>query len=89
MTTLFRQFFVWKWLSEREALRYCCFENLETGRFCVQNVDFIHLPPNETSLRQQERMIAELFIETSPLERAQWFDTVIAAIAAHDSDFSN
>ncbi len=86
--SLLRQIFIWKKLDADSAVRYCCFENLETRNFCVQNADFFSLPIDWKCLQQAEERIVELFIESAPHERCEWYDSLSSAIEAHDFDFS-
>jgi hypothetical protein len=89
MATLYRQIFVWKQDDETQAVRYCCFQNLSSGRFSVQNADFFRLSNVHDRLPQLEQQIVELFIETEPSERSQSFETLQEAINAHDADFKD
>lgn len=88
MNTLYREIVIWRRKSEAEAVRYSCFENLETGRFCVQLADFIQLPLSDTQTHQQQRNRFELFIE-GQLESCDWHDSVKVAIEAHDLLFED
>lgn len=88
MDTLLRELFVWKRLGAGEAVRYVCFEDLSTGRFCVQSADFYRLPVKPELLRQLELQAVELFLEQSPLDRCEWHASVEAAIEAHDRHFA-
>lgn len=85
---LYREIPVWKHRGDGSALCYRCFESLPDHRFCVQSADYFRLPLDETVLRQHERQMVELFIETEPGARAGWHPSLEAAIAAHDAEFT-
>jgi hypothetical protein len=88
MNTLYREIVIWRRNSDVEAVRYSCFENLETGRFCVQLADFIQLPINDEQAHHQQRNRVELFVE-GQLESCDWHGNLKAAIEAHDAMFEN
>ncbi len=80
---------VWRALSPTRAIRYNCVQNLRTGRFCVWTADFVE--PSMTSNADQERYFVERVLDWSldDPEQPDWFESVEAAIAAHDADFGN
>lgn len=88
MKTLYREIVIWRRNSDVEAVRYCCFENLETSQFCVQLADFIQLPINDEQAHHQLRNRVELFVE-GQLESCDWHGSLKAAIEAHDAMFEN
>jgi hypothetical protein len=88
MNTLYREIAVWRRNGDAEAVRYSCFEDLETGRFCVQLADFVRLPLDDAQTHHQQRNRVELFIE-GQLENCGWHDSLKVAIEAHDAMFEN
>jgi len=80
---------VWKRVSGKELLRYRCFRNLETNRYCVQSADFYSFPLDTAQARNLEKQCYELFAERLPDERATSFASIDEAISAHDRDFCN
>lgn len=88
MINLYTEIMVWKRLDDKSAVRYFCLGNVKTKKYAVQNADFFRLPFKELQFRASERQLIELFIEISPLERCNWFDTIEEAISAHDQDFA-
>lgn len=80
---------VWRALSPVQAVRYNCVQNLESGLFRVCTADF--LTPDASHDSEQARYFIENILEHSPdsVEQPEWFDTVEAAIEAHDRDFGN
>jgi hypothetical protein len=78
---------VWQRLSERSCVRYSCFKDLSTGKYGVQSADFYRLPVDEQLRRQHDIQFFELFMEEDPQERCAWFDSLEAAIEAHDEQF--
>jgi hypothetical protein len=87
VTTMFKSFDVWKKTSTAQLVRYRCFEDTDTRKFCVQSADFYNLPIQTERLVQLEKQFIELMIEQSPFERSGSFDSVEEAIAHHDSEF--
>ncbi len=77
-----------KSLGDTSAVSYCCLKRLATGQYAVQNADFFGVPLEDKQFRYFEKQFAELFIEVSPSERCDWFDSVEEAIMAHERDFS-
>lgn len=88
MNTLYREITIWRRNSDAEAVRYSCFENVETGRFCVQLADFVQLPLKDEQAHHQQRNRVELFIE-GQLEACDWHDSLKTAIKTHDATFEN
>jgi hypothetical protein len=84
---MFKSFDVWKKISTARLVRYRCFEDADTGKFCVQSADFYNLPIKEEQFVQSEKQFLELMIEESPFVRSGAFDSLAEAIAHHDSEF--
>ena len=87
MTPLYQAIDVWKKVSKTRVVRYRCFRNLSSGRFSVQSADFYGVPLDLKQVANLERQHAELFVEQGPDDRASSFDSLEAAIEAHDKDF--
>jgi hypothetical protein len=85
---LFKTIDVLKRISDSEAVRYRCFQSLDTGKYSVQSADFYRLPRNPDESAQLERQHIELFIEQAPDERSGSYETLEAAIQAHEVEFS-
>lgn len=85
---MFREVSVWKRVDGASAARYRCFQNVETGEYAVQSMDFYRLPIDEMQLTHFERQFVELLVESSPLARCEWFETIEEAISRHEADFS-
>jgi len=86
---LYQAFDVWKKVSKTRVVRYRCFRNLTSGRFSVQSADFYGVPLDSKQSANLERQHAELFMEQDPEERAGSFDSLEAAIEAHDKAFTS
>jgi hypothetical protein len=82
-----RAFDVWKRNGMAGLVRYRCFEDITTGRFCVQSADFYKSPVTIDRVSQLEMQFIELLLEESPFLRSGSFDTVEEAIAEHDKSF--
>jgi hypothetical protein len=85
---LYRPFDIWRRIDSTRILRYRCFEILPEKKFCVQSADFFSSPVNESQKRSLEKQAFELFLECSPEDRSELFDTIEGAIEAHDRDFN-
>lgn len=83
----YKQIFVWRKLTDKQALRHCCFENLTTGRFFVQSADFFHLPYDQKMDEQHSAQFIELFLEVDDAERTQ-HQTLKRAISEFNQGFS-
>jgi hypothetical protein len=86
---MYKSFDVWKKTGTARLVRYRCFEDTDTGKFCVQSADLYNLPIQIEQLVQSEKQFLELMIEESPFVRSCSFDTAEEAIAHHDSEFLN
>ncbi len=84
---LFQEMPVWARISDTLAIKYCGLRHLETGRYAIQSADYFYLPVDEQQLRHSAKQFVELFIETSPVERCDWFDSLPAAIHAFNQLF--
>ena len=84
---MFKAIDVWKRITGSEAVRYRCFQNLQTGKYSVQSADFYRLPRNPAQSAQLERQHIELFVEQAPDERTGSHETLEAAIEAHEAEF--
>jgi hypothetical protein len=84
---LYQSVDVWKRISKTRAVRYRCFRDLSSGRFSVQSADFYGIPLDPKQAADLEKQYVELFAEQDPDERAGSFDSLEAAVEAHDKDF--
>ena len=85
---MFKAIDVWKRISASKAVRYRCFQSLQTGKYSVQSADFYSLPENPSQSALLERQHLELFIEQAPDERTRAHETLNAAIETHEAEFS-
>lgn len=86
---MFKAIDVWRRISNSEAVRYRCFQCLHTGKYSVQSADFYRLPEDAVQSSHLERQHIELLIEQAPDERAGAYETLEAAIEAHEADFGS
>jgi hypothetical protein len=86
---LFKKIEIWRPLSAERALRYNCVQDLSTGRFRVCTADFVDA--GQATNRGQARYFIEQLLasDLADPEQPHWFDSLEAAIAAHDADFEN
>jgi len=85
--SLYQGLDVWKRVSKTRVVRYRCFKDLSSGEFSVQSADFYRLPLDSKQVSELDKQFLELLSEQSPKERAGSFDSLQAAIEAHDRDF--
>ena len=85
---LYRSIDVWKKVDDSTAVRYRCFECLQSGHYSVQSTDIYRLPLDERRAAYLDSQFLELFIQQEPAGRAGEYSTLRQAIAAHDEDFS-
>jgi hypothetical protein len=88
MGALYEAIDVWRRLSPARVVRYRCFRNVSSGRYSVQSADFYNNPLDSQQAARMERQYMELMAEQAPDERADSFESVEAAIEAHERDFS-
>ncbi len=86
---MFKAIDAWKRISASKAVRYRCFQSLQTGKYSVQSADFYRLPENPAQSAQLERQHIELFVEQPPDERTGAHETLKAAIEAHETEFGS
>jgi hypothetical protein len=84
---LYKAIDVWKKADKETAIRYRCFEALDSGRFCVQSADFYTLPLDAKQVANLTRQFVDLFIQQNPAQRSSEYSTLGEAIAAHDKAF--
>lgn len=84
---MFKAMDVWKRISDSEAVRYRCFQSLQTGKYSVQSADFYRSPENRGQSADIERQYVELFVEQAPDERSGAYQTLQVAIEAHEAEF--
>ncbi|QXI55333.1 hypothetical protein [Pseudomonas alvandae] len=80
---------VWKAIDTHTLAIYFCFENLSSGEYCVQNVEFFRLPLTHEYQSNALKNAMELFMEESPLSRCEWLSSLEEAIKLHDKTFQN
>lgn len=84
---MYRSFDVWCPMDKGSLVRYRCFEVIPLGKFCVQSKDFYRKPVDESTVQQLDFQFLELLLEELPDARSEMFDSVAAAIQAHESEF--
>ncbi len=85
----FREIMIWRHAGDDRAIKYTCFQSLLTQKYCVQSADSFYLPVGKDQVQQSELQMIELFIEVSPHERCEWFDSLEEAITQHNIFFDN
>ena len=78
---------VWKRVDGNRLLQYRCFHILPDNKYCVQSADLYSLPLTERQIRNLSEQFIQLLREEDPKVRADVFDSLEEAIAAHDRDF--
>lgn len=88
MNDIYQEITIWKCFDKKTAIRYRGLFNINTRKYGVQSADFYRLPLEEKQLLQFENQFVGLFLEVSPEERCDWFDSIEEAIKAHEKEFS-
>jgi hypothetical protein len=83
----FQQIITWRRVGNSAAARYVCFMSLRTSLYTVQSTDFFKLPLDSADQIFLNQQIVELFIESVPGERNEWYKTLQEAMDAHDELF--
>jgi hypothetical protein len=84
---VYKVFDVWCLEDKDSLVRYRCFEVIPLGKFCVQSKDFYRKPLDEKAVQQLDFQFLELLFEELPDARSGMFDSVAAAIQAHENEF--
>lgn len=50
-------------IDGKTAICYQCFQRLTDGQFCVQSVDYYHLPLQDAQVKALDGQFLELFID--------------------------
>ena len=87
MSDMYRAFDVWMRSGSHLLMRYRCFEDLETGLFCVLSVNFYKSPVTDDRVLELETQYLELLLEESPFKRSGAFATLEEAILDHTETF--
>lgn len=83
----YQQIITWRRIGNSAAARYVCFMSLRTSLYTVQSTDFFKLPLDSANQIFIDRQLVELFIESEPGERNEWYETLQDAMDAHDELF--
>jgi hypothetical protein len=84
---LYKAIDVWKKLDKTSAVRYRCFECVNSKQYCVQSADFYRLPFDQKLVSNLDAQFLELFTEQDPTSRNAEYPSLEEAIAAHDKKF--
>jgi hypothetical protein len=88
ITNTYKSFDVWRRRDPQTLVRYRCFEDCSTGRFCVQSADFYQGPITNDQIQFLEKQFIELLLDQSPFERGESFPSIEEAISDHDESFA-
>jgi hypothetical protein len=86
---MYKSIDIWKRIDEKTLARYRCFQILTSSRYCVQSVDYYHLPFDEAQALQLDNQFLELLSEEAPEVRTETYATLEEAIRMHDQEFEN
>jgi hypothetical protein len=84
---LYKVIDVWKKLDKTSAVRYRCFECLNSKKYCVQSTDFYRLPFDQKLVSNLDAQFLELFTEQELSSRNPEYSSLEEAISAHDREF--
>jgi hypothetical protein len=77
MNDFYRQTYVFERVSPSKAIRYVCYEDLRTGKFCVSRGDILRAPEHAETLSFQVVTEVNHFMEEGV---SRWFDTLLEAV---------
>jgi hypothetical protein len=77
MSDYYQQRYVFERVSPSVAIRYVCYEDLRTGKFCVSGGDILRAPEHPETLSFQAVKEVDVFTERLP---DRWFDTLLEAV---------
>jgi hypothetical protein len=77
MSDYFRQIHVLERVNPSKAIRYTCYEDLLTGRFCVSGADILRSPEHADTLSFQAVTEVDQFTKRG---LSRWFDTLLEAV---------
>ncbi|HEU0178631.1 MAG TPA: hypothetical protein VFV58_30575 [Blastocatellia bacterium] len=84
---MYRAIDVWRRDGKHKLARYRCFQILESGKYCVQSVDYYYAPIEDEQIKQHEKQFLELLAESFPDDRGEVYDSLEEAIEAFDQEF--
>lgn len=86
---LFREISIWRRWESGSVTRYTCFQRLDTMQFGVHSSEkYASAKQAHGDSDDRTALLLELFIETSPIERCEWFEALELAVQAHDAAFA-
>lgn len=77
MSDYYRQTFVMERVSQAKAIRYVCYEDLRTRKFCVSSAEELVAPENAETLTFHAVRRADHFMKEGV---NRWFDTLLEAV---------
>jgi hypothetical protein len=77
VSDFYRQSFVLEQVSPAKAIRYVCYEDLRSGRFCVSSGEVLTAPQDAETLSFHAVSQAEHFIAEGV---SRWFDSLFEAV---------
>ena len=78
---------IWERREDGTAVRYRCFRDLETERFCVQSADFYRSSMSSGDVLKLDKQFVELLVEDDPFSRSESYASIGQAIEAHCKEF--
>lgn len=78
---------IWKRRDAVTVVLYRCLQNIHSGKVAVQSADFFREPFDNLQLLNSDKQFLELLNQIDPADRCDWFESLDAAIAAHEREF--
>ena len=80
---LLREISIWRRSETGGAIRYTCFQRLDTMQYGIQSSEkYASAKSAHGDSDDRIAMFLDLFIDVSPIERCEWFDTLELAVEA-------
>jgi hypothetical protein len=77
MKDYYRQSFVWEPVNPAKAIRYVCYEDLRSCKFCVSSGEVLTTPHDAATLSFHAVNQAEHFVAEGV---NRWFDSLLEAV---------
>lgn len=88
ISQLFVEIIVWRRAESGKATRYTCLQRLDTLQYGVQSSEAFDSMDAHGESDVRLATFLDLFIDVSPIDRCEWFDTIESAVNAHDVLFN-
>ncbi|HEY9552110.1 hypothetical protein [Allosphingosinicella sp.] len=73
-----------------ELVLFVCLERLSDGKFAVSQAEFLREGDDlKERMAQIAATVVELMLDEDPVERVEFFDTIVEAVSSHEHAFAD